>query len=126
MDRVLTFSLFAALCLAPSVNGMDFATRGVQMLEKSFIDDCEADSSPYGYCGAYLQPCEFSFFKASFLPSMELTRSSEVCLDETSTLIAKPVPMHWFFNLTIERRLGKHRLGRAGLERNREEIDALA
>jgi len=94
---MMTFrSLTAALVLCTGAQAMDFATHGAQMLEQYYIEDCQQNPYPHGYYGAFFQPCEFSFYEAS----KEVSNDMSACTDPSSTLLAKPVPMHWFFNLT--------------------------
>mgnify|MGYP005846242595 CR=1 FL=1 len=62
------------------------------------MDDCHENSSPHGFYGAFLQPCEFQFRQST--AAGRTGDDPDACSDDVSTLLAKPVPMHWFFNLT--------------------------
>lgn len=80
---------------SPSASAMEFATKGTHELEKLFVEDCQVDNTPHGFYGAFLLPCTFEFRQANVLSDSE-----DSCSDEASTLVSKPTPMHWFFNLT--------------------------
>jgi hypothetical protein len=85
--------LLAALLAFPSL-AMDFATQATHQLEQLYLEDCQVDTTPRGYYGAFLQPCTFEF------RSSDANTGGDACSNEHSTLVSKPVPMHWFFNLT--------------------------
>jgi hypothetical protein len=87
MKKSLAISLFL---LSNTSAKRDWAARHVGLLEKEFVKDCEGDGTPHGYYGAFLEPCEFSFFQESF-------DSNEPCQGE---LIGSRIPVNWVFNLT--------------------------
>mmetsp|Transcript_22191 Transcript_22191/g.36733 ORF Transcript_22191/g.36733 Transcript_22191/m.36733 type:complete len:260 (+) Transcript_22191:56-835(+) len=89
-----TFTLLAAVFI-PST-GMEFASKKAHELEKLFVEDCEDDTKPHGFYGAFLQPCEFTFVKNEGITD----QTKNPCTDAMSDPVGKPVPMHWFFNLT--------------------------
>lgn len=73
----------------------EFATKGAGILEKFYVGDCKADKTPHGFYGAFLQPCEFSFYKAE-----SVAEDIGACQDMSSELVGTPIPVHWFFNVT--------------------------
>ena len=99
--------LFVLVSPVGVAGAMKFASQGTRQLEDAYIKDCQANSNPHGYYGAFFQPCEFSFFQSTTSTNnidnddeSESTVGTNVCADPSSTLLAKPVPVHWFFNLT--------------------------
>jgi hypothetical protein len=99
--RFVSFAL-VAVATAPSPGlSMEFATNMAHLLETAYIADCVTDTSPHGFYGAVFQPCEFTFRQVDHsyttLPSGE---EQDMCSDTVSTVIARPTPMSWFFNLT--------------------------
>lgn len=97
-------SLFLAFLLAGSVgvSAADSGSRkasdisslqeGLGKLEEMYIQDCQDDPSPHGYYGAFLQPCDFSFFHFSTGKG-----SSSGC--ETGNLVGTRKPINWLFDL---------------------------
>jgi len=105
MTLVRFLSVAVALAVQ-AASAMEFATLKAQKLETEYMEDCRVDQTPHGFYGAFLQPCEFTFFRQvdqdRFLPMM-LPDDVQVdmCSDKASVVVAgKPVPMNWFFNLT--------------------------
>ncbi|CAB9520136.1 expressed unknown protein [Seminavis robusta] len=93
---------FLGILAVSSVDGFNmdagvFANKTVHQLEQMYIDDCAVDTSPHGYYGAFLQPCEFQFRQSNVAEFDD----KDACSDKTSTLVAKPIPMNWFFNSTF-------------------------
>lgn len=88
------------------------ATNAIHQVEELFVQDCweqglqEERSYPYGYYGAFFQPCTFSFFQSLESSYVHGIRNDGIpanavnCAEETARLLSQPVPMHWFFNLT--------------------------
>jgi hypothetical protein len=99
--KQMTISLLSSMLLLGSscsvVAKMDYLSNGVHLLEDKLVQDCQADPTPHGYYGAFLQPCEFSFRRTITEGGAD---DADACSDQTSEIISKPVPMHWFFNLT--------------------------
>lgn len=94
--RQVLIVLAAPFCFVTGKDDMSFATKGVHQLEQAYVDDCTTvDTTPHGYYGAFLQPCEFQF-RQTILHDEE----GDPCSDEASTLVSTPVPMNWFFNTT--------------------------
>jgi len=93
----LTLSI-TMMVISPSWGLKEFATQATSQLEKLYMDDCNLDSDPHGFYGAFLQPCEFQFRRSKGLASAY--DDVDACSDEKSTLISSPRPMHWFFNLS--------------------------
>jgi hypothetical protein len=91
--------LVTALWALPAAMGMDFATRSASQMEALYLLDCAEDPTPHGYYGAFLQPCEFSFYEVSY-PLFGAYVPPNRCLDPTSTLVGRPAPVNWFFNVT--------------------------
>ena len=104
MNRLFSVTVLA---LASTVGlagaSMKFATHGTHMLEEAYVEDCLENPHPHGYYGAYFQPCEFAFFQSqddSEGTGVVSVPPENACTDPSSTLLAKPIPVHWFFNLT--------------------------
>jgi hypothetical protein len=88
----------------PSATGEErhFATHSVHELEQAYVHDCTfVDTTPHGYYGAFLQPCEFQFRQQTIKDYGSSVDVGDPCSDEVSTLVSTPVPMHWFFNTTF-------------------------
>jgi hypothetical protein len=81
---------------------MHFATDGAHQLEEMYIEDCKSNTRPHGYYAAFLQACEFSFYRSSDEHNSVPTVHRDVCMDPSSTLVGQPKPMNWFFNMTDE------------------------
>jgi hypothetical protein len=88
-------ALLQMAATTPAAAEMEFATKGTHQLEKLFVENCQDDNTPHGFYGAFFLPCTFEFRQADIL-----SVSEDHCSEEASTLVSKPVPMHWFFNLT--------------------------
>lgn len=82
-------ALALTLLLSTALTKADYATRKIGKLEDMYVRDCERDSSPHGYYGAFLEPCEFSFYSQS-----EETPCS------AHDLIGVGMPLNWALNLT--------------------------
>jgi hypothetical protein len=91
-------TLAAYLCtlalLSPSKDtataAANFAIERVNALETLFVEDCQVNTEPHGFYGAFLQPCEFAFYQ-------EIDPGTGC---DGGILLEKPVPVHWFFNYT--------------------------
>jgi hypothetical protein len=82
--------------LARSSSGCSRLLDGLSQLEQMYIQDCQNDPSPHGYYGAFLQPCEFSFFKSS---EVTTTASSTDTFCSPDSLVGTRMPVHWLFEL---------------------------
>lgn len=104
MNRLFSVTVMAtAFTVDLASASMKFATHGTHTLEEAYVEDCLENPNPHGYYGAYFQPCEFSFFQSqtdSEGTGVVSVQPDNACTDPSSTLLAKPVPVHWFFNLT--------------------------
>ena len=103
--RVITALVAVVASLATPGSSMEFASESARLLEKAYVNDCVADNSPHGFYSAFLQPCEFTFRQVNdeshllFQDEDEEGRQ-DMCTNDFSTVIARPVPMHWYFNIT--------------------------
>ena len=99
--RPINLALVLAIASLPSpAMSMMSPFEAAQMLEKAYVNDCIADLSPHGYYGAFLQPCEFTFWQAEESHFDLQEGGQDVCSDDIGNVVAKPVPIHWFFNFT--------------------------
>jgi hypothetical protein len=94
--RYLSFALLAL----PASFAMDFATESAHKLEETYIADCQSDTSPHGYYGAFLQPCEFTFRQVDDSHMILNNNAQDICSDDQSKAVGSPVPMNWSLNLT--------------------------
>jgi hypothetical protein len=97
----LCYLSFALLAL-PASFAMDFATDSAHKLEETYIADCQSDTSPHGYYGAFLQPCEFTFRQVddSHMILNDNAQDYYMCSDDQSKVVGSPIPMNWSLNLT--------------------------
>lgn len=73
-------------------------TSFVGKLEEKYIEDCEQDQTPHGFYGAFLQPCEFSFYKSAEEDQSGQYTTMNVC-ESKQDQIGNPTPVHWIFEL---------------------------
>ena len=70
----------------------EYATQAVSFLEKAYVEDCQADPSPHGYYGAFLETCEFTFWrKKSAKGSRTLKRHSSSSSSSSSSSDSYPL-----------------------------------
>ena len=99
VTKVLTLLTSIMVSLGGAAS-MQFATHGAHRLEDAYIQDCQDNPNPHGYYGAYFQPCEFAFYESHERTTVLSVPDDNACTDPSSNLLTKPVPVHWFFNLT--------------------------
>jgi hypothetical protein len=75
---------------------IDSLSEGVHELEQTYIADCQADNTLHGFYGAFLQPCEFSFYESLSNEDSQ----GDACSNDISKLVGQPIPVHWFFKLS--------------------------
>eukprot|EP00525_Craspedostauros_australis_P012760 CAMPEP_0198121952 /NCGR_PEP_ID=MMETSP1442-20131203/33528_1 /TAXON_ID= /ORGANISM="Craspedostauros australis, Strain CCMP3328" /LENGTH=288 /DNA_ID=CAMNT_0043780865 /DNA_START=90 /DNA_END=956 /DNA_ORIENTATION=+ len=114
----LKTTVLALAFSSAAARDVDFTTKAHE-LENQLIEDCLTNKEPHGFYGAFFQPCEFTFRKVKVetivngpntllgdesadaaTAMMSFEGAPNLCSDELSTVVGRPQPLHWFFNMT--------------------------